>query len=249
MAWSDHRESRGSHWTQIMAFYPFFAHITICHRLFHLLWPFLLHWHFPSASFLFSSLSSSSPAFSQPSHLFCPFPISASLLWFLPNMKYNLALLISSPTQLLQSNIHLLPFTEAAPIPLFINLFPAKLQAYAGCTDGSDLPAPSMWSLVYFSLWDLVPLDFYSSPSWPSSHLSGHLLGVLLRILLISSLTACGTVRDPSLRGFFPLSLSLGSSSTNTPSVLMTHKSTSVFQYVSLSVRTEILTCPSGFSS
>lgn len=159
-----------------MAFYPFFAHVNICHLLFHLLWPCLLHWHLPSAPFPLSSLSPSCPASSQCSRLFCPSPVSANMLQFLPNLKSNLALPISSPTHLLQSNIHLQPSTETAPIN--INLFPAKLQAHAGCMEGLDLPAPSMWSLdILFSLRScyscflllfhlLVLLPPFQSPPW-----------------------------------------------------------------------------------
>lgn len=95
----------------------FFAHINICH-LFHLLWPCLLHCHLPSPPFPFFSLSSSSSTFFQHSHLFWPFPVSANMLQFLPNLRSNMALPISSPAHLVQSNIHLLPFTETVPITL-----------------------------------------------------------------------------------------------------------------------------------
>lgn len=146
---------------QITAFYSFFQYVNICHLLFHLLWPCLLHWHLPSAPFPFSYFSSSSPVSSQYSHLFRPFSVSANMLWFLPNLKANLALPISPPAHLLQSNIPLQPFTKSAPITRFINLFPAqgkrrcglKIQAHTGCTVGLYLPTPSTWSLdILFSL-------------------------------------------------------------------------------------------------
>lgn len=63
-----------------------------------------------------------------------------------------------------------------------------------------------------------------------------HLLDVLLRILLISFFILCGTVAELSTWFVFSLLISLGTLSTNTPSVLMTHKSTSVFQYLLLLV-------------
>lgn len=83
---------------------------------------------------------------------------------------------------------------------------------------------------AYSSLWGLVPLDFcytfplgspptFQSPSQDAPDLPVHYLWDCFRVT----------------HGLFtsPCPISQGTSSTSTPSVLMTHKSTSVFQYVS----------------
>lgn len=164
----------------------FFAHVNIC-RLFHLLWPCLLRCHLPSAPFPFFSLSSSSSTFFQHSHLFWPFPVSANMLQFLPDLRSNMALPISSPAHLVQSNIHLLPFTETVPITLSISSQPSFQPTLGAWMAWTCQPHPSgHWTCS--SLSELVPLDFYcSSPSWFCSHLSSHLPGVLHRSPFSSS--------------------------------------------------------------